>query len=105
MDLANEGRRGPLNCSGPSDAVTVFAVDSEAHKVVPLSKIGGDARTIGSGGAAHRKARAAASSFIPGSRPPGRNSKNPRPGQRHVVLSPTRRTRRSRGLQRNSWQK
>ncbi len=48
MDLANEGAARAIELLGPSDAVAVFAVDSEAHPVVPLSKVGGDARKISS---------------------------------------------------------
>ena len=48
MDLADEGAARAVELLGPSDAVAVFAVDSEAHPVVPLSQIGGDAKKIGS---------------------------------------------------------
>jgi hypothetical protein len=40
MDLANEGAARALGLLGPSDAVAVLAVDSEAHVVIPLSRIG-----------------------------------------------------------------
>lgn len=43
MDLANEGAARAIELLGASDAVAVFAVDSEPHTVVPLSKVGGDA--------------------------------------------------------------
>jgi hypothetical protein len=36
MDLANEGAARAIELLGPSDAVTVLAVDSDAHVVVPL---------------------------------------------------------------------
>ncbi len=48
MDLANEGAARAIELLGPSDAVAVFAVDSTAHPVVALTKVGGDARKIGS---------------------------------------------------------
>lgn len=43
MDLANEGAARAVELLGPADAVTVFAVDSDPHVIVPLSRIGGDA--------------------------------------------------------------
>ncbi len=46
MDLANEGAGRAIQLLGPADAVTVFAVDSEPHVVIPLSKIGPDAAKI-----------------------------------------------------------
>jgi hypothetical protein len=46
MDLANEGAARAISLLGPSDAVTVLAVDSEPHIVVPLSKIGTDAQEM-----------------------------------------------------------
>jgi len=46
MDLANEGAARAIGLLGPSDAVTVLAVDSEAHIVVPLSKIAADAQKM-----------------------------------------------------------
>ncbi len=48
MDLANEGAARAIELLGPSDAVAVFAVDSEPHVVVPLSKVGADAVKMGS---------------------------------------------------------
>lgn len=47
MDLANEGAARAVELLGPSDAVTVFAADTEPHLVVPLSRIGSDASKIG----------------------------------------------------------
>ncbi len=48
MDLANEGAARAIELLGPSDAVTVIAVDSDPHIFVPLSKVGGDARKLSS---------------------------------------------------------
>jgi len=39
MDLANKGAASAIELLGPMDQITVFAVDSEAHKVVPLTPI------------------------------------------------------------------
>ncbi len=39
MDLANEGAARSIELLGPSDSVAVFAVDSEAHAVVPLTSL------------------------------------------------------------------
>ena len=57
MDLANRGAARAVELLGDLDAVTVFAVDSTAHTVVPLTQIGPNrngiidrARRITSGG-------------------------------------------------------
>ena len=42
MDLANAGAARSLELLGERDGVTVFAVDSEAHLVLPLSSLGDD---------------------------------------------------------------
>jgi hypothetical protein len=47
MDLANEGAARAIELLGPADAITVFAVDSEPHEIIPLSQIGKDAKKIG----------------------------------------------------------
>jgi uncharacterized membrane protein len=42
MDLANSGAARAIELLGPMDGVTVFAVDTEAHTIVPLSQVGND---------------------------------------------------------------
>ncbi len=42
MDLADEGAARAIELLGSMDAVAVYAVDSEAHEVVPFSGIGRD---------------------------------------------------------------
>ncbi len=39
MDLADSGAANAINLLGPMDQVTVFAVDSEATKTIPLTRI------------------------------------------------------------------
>lgn len=48
MDLANEGAARSVELLGPKDLVAVFAVDSEAHEMVPLSTVGNNAAEISS---------------------------------------------------------
>lgn len=57
MDLANEGAARTVSLLGPGDMITILAVDSEAHTVVPLTNalenatsIASSARSITSGG-------------------------------------------------------
>lgn len=40
MDLANSGAAEAINLLGPMDQVSVLAVDSAPHKIIPLTKIG-----------------------------------------------------------------
>jgi len=42
MDLANSGAAEAINLLGAMDQVTVLAVDSAPHTIVPLTRIGGD---------------------------------------------------------------
>ena len=46
MDLADSGAIAAVNLLGGMDQITVFAVDSEAKKTVPLSNIGGNQAKI-----------------------------------------------------------
>ncbi len=47
MDLANIGTAKAIELLGPSDSVTVFAIDSAPHKIVPLRQINKDASRLG----------------------------------------------------------
>lgn len=40
MDLANQGAARTIELLGDQDALTVFAVDSSAHEIVPLTNVG-----------------------------------------------------------------
>ncbi|WP_411827824.1 VWA domain-containing protein [Luteolibacter sp. AS25] len=46
MDLANSGAISAINLLGMMDQATVFAVDSEPTKVVPLTTVGGEQKGI-----------------------------------------------------------
>ncbi len=45
IDLADEGAARAIDLLGPQDAVTVFAVDTEPHAILPLTRIGNGSRT------------------------------------------------------------
>ncbi len=45
IDLADEGAARAIDLLGPQDAVAVFAVDTEPHAMVPLTRIGTGSRT------------------------------------------------------------
>ncbi|MGJ8641570.1 MAG: VWA domain-containing protein [Opitutaceae bacterium] len=40
MDLANAGAAGTVDLLGPMDSIAVFAVDSQAHEILPMTMIG-----------------------------------------------------------------
>jgi hypothetical protein len=40
MQLANEGAARGIDLLGDSDMITVFAVDSAAHRIIPISPVG-----------------------------------------------------------------
>ncbi|MGJ8634533.1 MAG: VWA domain-containing protein [Luteolibacter sp.] len=46
MDLANSGAVSAVNLLGNMDQITVFAVDSEPSKVIPLTRVGGEQQKI-----------------------------------------------------------
>jgi hypothetical protein len=46
MDLANAGAANAVQLLGEMDQVTVFAVDTQPSKVVPLTKVGGNRKSI-----------------------------------------------------------
>ncbi|HWB58033.1 MAG TPA: VWA domain-containing protein [Chthoniobacteraceae bacterium] len=46
MDLADEGAARAVELLGAQDAVAVFAVDTEAHRIVPLTTVGGNQPAI-----------------------------------------------------------
>jgi len=85
MDLADEGAARAVEILGPSDAITVFAVDSEAHVVVPLTRIGKDSAKIGS---AIRRVQSAGGGIYVynGLAAAWKELKQSTAGQRHVIL-------------------
>lgn len=85
MDLANEGAARAIELLGPSDAVTVFAVDSSPHKIVPLTRIGSNAAKLGAD--VRRIASAGGGIFVfTGLQAAWNELKKSEAGQRHVVL-------------------
>lgn len=85
MDLADEGAARSIELLGPSDAVTVIAVDSEPHVIVPLSKIGGDAKAMGS--EVRRIQSMGGGIFVyTGLKAAWEELKKSTAGQRHIVL-------------------
>lgn len=85
MDLANEGAARAIQLLGPADAVTVFAVDSEPHVIVPLSKIGQDSAKIAQ--SVRRIQSAGGGIFVyKGLEAAWQELQKSDAGQRHVVL-------------------
>lgn len=85
MDLANDGAARAIELLGPSDAVTVFAVDSEPHQIVPLVKVGGSGAELG---AKVRKIQSTGGGIFvyKGLNAAWQELKNSPAGQRHVIL-------------------
>lgn len=85
IDLADEGTARSIELLGPMDAVSVYAVDTEAHEIVPLTGLGSNraaledtVRRITSGGGGI---------CVPtGLRAAWTSLKQAQAGQRHVVL-------------------
>lgn len=85
IDLADEGTARSIELLGPLDAVSVYAVDTEAHEIVPLTSLGENraelentVRRITSGGGGI---------YVPtGLRAAWASLRQAQAGQRHVVL-------------------
>jgi hypothetical protein len=85
MDLANEGAGRAVQLLGPADAITVFAVDSEPHVIVPLSLIGQDAARIAQ--SVRRIQSAGGGIFVyAGLEAAWKELQKSEAGQRHIVL-------------------
>jgi len=85
MDLANAGAARSLQLLGPSDAAAVFAVDSEAHQVLPLARLGDERdRAVD---AVSRIASGGGGIFVyRGLEAAWRELREAEVGQRHVIL-------------------
>ncbi len=85
MDLADEGAARAIELLGSMDAVAVYAVDSEAHEVVPFSAIGRDKAKMTD---AVRSIRSAGGGIYvyTGLKAAWEALKTSTAGQRHVIL-------------------
>jgi len=85
MDLANTGAARAIELLGEHDAVSVFAVDSLAHEIVPLTQVGPNrARLIS---AVRRVASEGGGIFVgAGLRAGWAELKKANVGQRHLIL-------------------
>lgn len=85
MDLANEGAARCVESLGANDQVAIFAVDTQPHAVVPLTRVGNAARQIG--GEARTIRSAGGGICVPtGLRAAWEALARVQTGQRHVVL-------------------
>lgn len=85
MDLANEGAAQTIELLGRGDAITVFAVDSEPHPILPLTVLGDDVVPL------TRTVRRIAStgggiSVYTGLAAAWKELQKPDQGQRHIIL-------------------
>lgn len=85
MDLANAGVAEAANLLGEADLLTVFAVDSAPHKVIPLTQVGGNRSEI------QRRARSIESTgggiFVyTGMKAAWAELQRARVGQKHILL-------------------
>jgi hypothetical protein len=85
MDLADEGTARAVELLGPMDAVSVIAVDSEPHVVVPMTGVGKDRSPIAD--EARRITSAGGGIFIYNGLAAGwEELKKTQAGQRHLIL-------------------
>ncbi|MGF1485192.1 MAG: VWA domain-containing protein [Opitutales bacterium] len=85
MDLANSGAANAVNLLGAVDAVTVFAVDSKAHPIVPLTNVEPHRATIQR--SIHRIESRGGGIFVyNGLKAAWDQLKGVQVGQRHIVL-------------------
>ncbi len=85
MQLADEGAGNAIQFLGPQDLLTVFAVDSEAHEVVPLQQVGPNRDKMES--AVRRIESTGGGIFVyNGLKAAWDQLKNAPAGQRHIIL-------------------
>jgi hypothetical protein len=85
MDLANEGAANAIQFLGAQDSLAVFAVDSEAHEMVPLQQIGPNREKMA--GAVRRIQSMGGGIFVyEGLRAGWESVKKTEVGQRHLIL-------------------
>lgn len=85
MQLADEGAGNAIRFLGPQDLLTVFAVDSEAHTIVPLQPVGPNREKMES--AVRRIESTGGGIFVyNGLKAAWGQLKNAPAGQRHIIL-------------------
>ncbi len=85
MSLADEGAANAIRFLGPQDLLTVLAVDSEAHEVVPLQQVGPNRDKMES--AVRRIESTGGGIFVyNGLKAAWDQLKNAPAGQRHIIL-------------------
>lgn len=85
MDLANEGAARAIGLLGDNDMVTVFAVDSDPHKVSPLVAVAGNRGSLQN--AARRVQSMGGGIFVyQGLKAAWKELKTAPVGQRHIIL-------------------
>jgi hypothetical protein len=85
MQLADEGAGNAIQFLGPQDLLTVFAVDSEAHEMVPLQQVGPNRDKMES--AVRRIESTGGGIFVyNGLKAAWDQLKNAPAGQRHIIL-------------------
>ena len=85
MDLANAGAAQAIELMGESDSITVFAVDTQPHTIVPLSRIGGQKRRLA--GLVRRIQSAGGGIYVfNGLEAAWNELKNSTQDQRHIIL-------------------
>ena len=87
MELANEGAARSIELLGSQDMAGVFAVDSEAHEVVPLQQIGSDSNREGMLGKVRRVRSEGGGIFVYNGLKAGwKVLKETAYGTRHIIL-------------------
>ncbi len=85
IDLADEGTARSIELLGPMDAVSVYAVDTEPHEIVPLTSLGSNRAPLED--AVRRITSGGGGIYVPtGLRAAWASLKQAQVGQRHVVL-------------------
>jgi len=85
MQLANEGAARGIDLLGDSDMITVFAVDSAAHRIIPISPVGANRTQLTS--VVRRVESTGGGIFVyTGMREAWKELQTADVGQRHVIL-------------------
>lgn len=85
MDMADDGAARAVELLGPRDAISVIAVDTDPHVIIPLTEIGGNAASL-AGPIRHIASEGGGIYVYEGLKAGWEQLKQSTAGQRHLIL-------------------
>ncbi len=85
MDMADDGAARAVELLGPQDAISVLAIDTEPHVIVPITQVGSDAESL-TGPIRHIASEGGGIYVYVGLNSGWEQLKQATAGQRHIIL-------------------